>query len=172
MAISLKHSAVVAVADDPAFPVGSDEWNAEHVLTLAADRLVGRLSTSGTAQELSSTDITTLLAGATFSAAAYAMTAAAINAQTGTTYTLLSSDNGKVVTLTNAAAITVTCPSGLGAAFSCALIQMGAGKVGLVAGGGATLNGYSGFTHLAGQYAFGTLIAPTANNFVLGGQTA
>jgi hypothetical protein len=35
---------------------------------------------------------------------------ASVNAQTGTTYTLQASDNGKVVTFDNAAAITLTVP--------------------------------------------------------------
>ena len=39
---------------------------------------------------------------------------ASINDQTGTAYTLLASDNGKVVVLNNASAVTVTVPSGLG----------------------------------------------------------
>ena len=36
-----------------------------------------------------------------------------VNAQTGTTYTLVADDNGKLVTLSNAAAIAVTIPSPL-----------------------------------------------------------
>jgi hypothetical protein len=94
------------------------------------------------------------------------------NAQTGTSYTLLAADNGKIVTLNNAAAITLTIPSGLGAGFSCLVIQLGAGQVTVVAGGGATLNSYSSFVDLGGQYAMGTIVAPTANNFILGGQIA
>ena len=92
------------------------------------------------------------------------------NAQTGTTYTLLTTDNGKIVTLSNAAAITLTIPSGLGAGFSCLIVQLGAGTVTVVAGGGATLNSFSGFVDLAGQYAMATLVAPAANTFILGGQ--
>src|ERR1051326_6716360 len=54
---------------------------------------------------------------------------AEINTQTGTTYTLLASDNGKIVTCDNGSAITVTVPSGLGAGFNCLVIQIGAGQV-------------------------------------------
>jgi hypothetical protein len=61
MALSLTHSTVVAVPDDGTSPVGSDEWNAQHNFTLSGDVLVGRLSTSGTAQELNGTQITALL---------------------------------------------------------------------------------------------------------------
>src|SRR5215475_6583603 len=144
MAVSLKHSTLTVIADDPAYPVGADEWNAEHNLTLAADRVLGRLSTPGAAQELSSSDLNVLLTS--------------VNAQTGTSYTLVAADNGKLITLTNAAAITLTCPAFLGAAFACVIIQGGVGQVAVVAGAGATLGAYIGLTHLAGQYAAATIM--------------
>lgn len=112
------------------------------------------------------------LSGASVLATQFMLQAGSINAQTGTSYTLLSSDNGKVVTLTNAGAITLTCPTGLGAGFVCTIIQLGTGQVNVVAGGGATLGSLTGLTHLFAQYAVGTIIAPTANNFVLTGQLA
>ena len=49
---------------------------------------------------------------------------ASINDQTGTTYTLVAGDNGKVVVLDNASAVTVTVPSGLGAGFNLSLIHI------------------------------------------------
>jgi len=42
--VSLKHSTVVAVPDDGTSPVGSDEWNAEHNLTLDSGFVLGRQS--------------------------------------------------------------------------------------------------------------------------------
>jgi hypothetical protein len=162
MALSLKHSAFVVVADDGTSPVGSNEWNAEHAFTMDSGYLLGRLSAG--AGSVEQTDTPTV--------SAYRLNSSAINAQTGTTYTLVATDNGKIVTLNNAAAITLTCPSGLGAAFSCMIIQLGAGQVNVVAGGGTTLGSYNTLTHLAGQYAGGTIIAPTADNFVLIGNLA
>lgn len=91
-----------------------------------------------------------------------------VNAQTGTTYTLQSTDNGVVVTLSNASAITLTVPSGLGANFACEIMQIGAGQVNVVASG-ITLNSYTGLTHLAGQHAAATLIAYASNVFNLSG---
>lgn len=96
---------------------------------------------------------------------------ALINAQTGTTYTLVAADNGKVVTLSNAAAITVTVPSGLGAGFSCMLVQLGAGQVSLTASG-TTINNRQAHLKIAGQYGMATLIAYLADTFVFGGDTA
>jgi len=85
------------------------------------------------------------------------------NDQTGTTYTLLSSDTGKVITLTNAAAITLTCPDSLAVGFNCTVIQGGAGTVTFSAGGGATINNRQSHTTTAGQYAATGLIV-TANS--------
>lgn len=169
MAISLKHSTTVLTPDDGVSIIGSNEWNGEHSLTLAADRIVGRLATSGAAQELAPADIGSLLAGTALSASAFALTSGGINVQTGTSYTLLVSDNGKFITLNNPSAITLICAPSLGSGFSCGIIQLGVGQVGVVAGSSVTLHAYLSLTHLAGQYAMGTLFAFSANNFVLGG---
>lgn len=96
---------------------------------------------------------------------------ASINAQVGTAYTLQASDNGKIVTLDNGSAITVTVPSGLGAGFNCILIQLGAGLVSFTASG-TTLNNRQSFVDSAGQYAMMSLAAYAANTFALGGDLA
>lgn len=67
-----------------------------------------------------------------------------INAQTGTAYTLQASDNGKVVELSNAAAVTLTVPNSLPVGFNCILSQTGAGLVTVAAGAGATVNAFAG----------------------------
>lgn len=77
--------------------------------------------------------------------------APAVNAQTGTTYTLQASDAGKVVTLTNAAAITVTC-SGLANGSTVIIEQLGAGQVTLVTGT-LTLRHVAALTKTAGIYS-------------------
>lgn len=59
----------------------------------------------------------------------FALKTALINAQTGTTYTLLSTDNGKTITLNNSNAIYVTIPSGLAIGFNCSFVQIGEGAV-------------------------------------------
>jgi len=33
MALTVAHSTIVTVPDDPHYPVGSDEWNANHTIT-------------------------------------------------------------------------------------------------------------------------------------------
>lgn len=96
---------------------------------------------------------------------------ARINAQTGTAYTLLSTDNGKVITCSNAAAVTVTVPSGLGAGFNCMVIQKGAGQV-TFSPSSTTVNNRQSHTKTAGQHACVSLVADVADNFYLGGDTA
>lgn len=95
-----------------------------------------------------------------------------VNAQTVTSYTLLDSDHGKLVTLSNASAITLTVPSGLRSDFYCSISQIGAGLVS-VAESGSTVNNFDSHTDLAGQYAMASIIAITAaNTFLLQGRTA
>lgn len=69
----------------------------------------------------------------------------AINTQTGTSYTLVKEDAGKVVRMNNAAANTVTVPPNSSVGFPLGtripVRQVGAGTTSLVAGSGVTLNG-------------------------------
>lgn len=66
-----------------------------------------------------------------------------INAQTGTTYTLVAGDAGKLVTLDNAGAVSLTAPQDSDATIPVGtyvdVMQLGAGQVTVVAGSGATL---------------------------------
>ena len=98
---------------------------------------------------------------------------ATINSPTGS-YTLTSSDNGKVIVLSNsslgdAAAITLTVPTGLAAGFNCMIVQKGAGLVTIVAAGGATVTNRSGFTKTGGQNAIVTILSIASNYFITGG---
>lgn len=96
---------------------------------------------------------------------------ASINDQTGTAYTLLASDNGKVVVLDNASAVTVTVPSGLGAGFNCSFVQKGAGQVTFTASS-TTINNRQSHTKINTQYGVASLLAYAADTFVLAGDTA
>ena len=96
---------------------------------------------------------------------------ASINDQTGTAYTLLASDNGKVVVLNNGSAVTVTVPSGLGAGFNCSFIQKGAGQVSFSASS-TTINNRQSHTKINAQYGVASIVAYAADTFVLAGDTA
>ena len=96
---------------------------------------------------------------------------ATINDQTGTAYTLLASDNGKVVVLDNGSAVTVTVPSGLGVGFNCSFVQKGAGQVTFSASS-TTINNRQSHTKINGQYGVASIVAYVADTFVLAGDTA
>ena len=91
------------------------------------------------------------------------------NAQTGTTYTLVASDLNKMVTLTNANAITLTVPNGVfttGQQIN--LAQLGVGQVEVVSDGTTTINASPG-KKIRAQYAIATLICTASNTFLLVG---
>jgi hypothetical protein len=102
------------------------------------------------------------------SSSAFILSADGIITVPGTTRTLSAADNGRVIYCTSGSAVTITCAAGLGVGFSCTIIQGGAGKV-TVAAGGQTLNSYSGLLSTMGQYAIISLFAPVANNFIAAG---
>lgn len=96
----------------------------------------------------------------------------AINQQTGTTYTLQSSDNGKIVEFTNGSAVTCTLPSGLGTTFGCTISQVGAGQVTLAASS-TTIHNRNSYTKTAGQWAvFSILPTNTSDVYITQGDMA
>ena len=97
------------------------------------------------------------------------------NAQTGTTYTLALTDVAKVVSLTNASAITLTIPTNATVAFPTGtqilLYQGGAGQV-TVGGAGVTIRSQGTKLKLFGQYAVAGLLKVGTDEWVLFGNTA
>lgn len=94
----------------------------------------------------------------------------AVNAQSGTAYTLALTDAGKMVEMSNASAITLTVPTNGSAAFPVGtqidLLQTGAGTV-TVGGAGVTLQSNGSKLKLNGQYAAATLIKRATDTWVL-----
>lgn len=94
------------------------------------------------------------------------------NAQTGTTYTLTGTDaNNKLVTLSNASAITLTVPNGVFTAGQQINVQqIGAGQVS-IASDGTTVLTSTGATSTApklrAQYSAATIICTSSNNFTV-----
>ena len=92
-----------------------------------------------------------------------------INVQTGTAYTLVASDASKLVTLTNAAAITLTVPADVftaGQRVDC--LVAGAGMVTATAGSGLTLNGTPTLVSRAQWSAFTVLFTSATTAVVVG----
>ena len=96
---------------------------------------------------------------------------AAYNNQTGTTYTLVAADNGKVVTLSNSSAITLTVPVSLPTGFNCSIVQLGAGQVTITASS-TTIHNRQSFTKTAGQYSAVTILQYATNTFLTQGDMA
>jgi hypothetical protein len=92
-----------------------------------------------------------------------------LNDQTGTAYTLQSTDSGKVLTMNNAVAITLTLPTGLPAGFNCTIVQKGAGAVTFVSATGVTTANRLSRTMTAGQNAVATIVSISSNYFITSG---
>ena len=90
---------------------------------------------------------------------------------TTTSYTLSSSDAGKLIAIEHSSSITITIPTGLGLGFNCTFLQKGSGSLNFSASNGVTLNNRQSHTKTAGQYAMATLICYDTNTFVLAGDT-
>jgi hypothetical protein len=95
----------------------------------------------------------------------------AFNAQTGTTYTLVAADSGKLVTTSNASAITVTVPPSIFAAGEQINVQsIGAGLTSFAQGAGVTITS-TGATSTApilrAQFSACTIICTASNTFTV-----
>jgi hypothetical protein len=97
-----------------------------------------------------------------------------LNAQTGTTYTLVAGDSGKLVTLNNGSNITLTLPPSVFAVGEqINIAQLGLGQVTFAQGAGVTIVS-TGATvtapKIAKQYGGATAICTASNTFlVIGG---
>jgi hypothetical protein len=98
-------------------------------------------------------------------------TTLSFNAQTGTTYTLVAADLGKMVTLSNAAAITLTVPPSVFATGNIINFQqIGAGQVTLSQGAGVTITSTGGTPSapkLRKQYSAGSILCTGSNTFTV-----
>jgi hypothetical protein len=100
----------------------------------------------------------------------------ALNAQTGTTYTTVIADDGKLVTCDNGSPIAVTIPPsssvnyGIGTQIN--VMQLGAGQVTITAGVGVTLRSAGTRLKTNGQYAVATCCKIATDTWVVIGNLA
>lgn len=91
------------------------------------------------------------------------------NAQTGTSYTLVLTDVAKVVSLTNAASITLTIPTNASVAFPTGtqilLYQGGAGQV-TIGGAGVTIRSQGTKLKINGQYGVAGILKVGTDEWV------
>jgi hypothetical protein len=95
----------------------------------------------------------------------------ALNAQTGTTYTTVLADDGKLITCDNASAITLTIPPngtiayGIGTQIN--IMQLGAGQVTIAPGAGVTLRSAGSKLKTGAQYAVATCCKIATDTWVV-----
>lgn len=111
-----------------------------------------------------------VLTAAELDAVATAMIA--INAQTGTTYTAVLADDGKLVTCDNGSAITFTIPTNASVAFGIGtqinIMQLGAGQI-TISGAGVTFRSQGSKLKTNGQYAVATCCKIATDTWVVVG---
>ena len=98
-------------------------------------------------------------------------TTLSFNAQTGTTYTLVAADLGKLVTTSNASAVTVTIPPSVFAAGNIINLQsIGVGLTSLAQGAGVTITSTGATASaptLRARYSACTIICTASNVFTV-----
>jgi len=94
----------------------------------------------------------------------------ALNAQTGTSYTAVLGDDGDLVTLDNASAITFTIPPNGTVAFGIGtqinIMQLGAGQVTITPGAGVTIRSAGSRLKTNAQYAVATCVKIASDTWV------
>jgi hypothetical protein len=94
----------------------------------------------------------------------------ALNAQTGTSYTAVLGDDGDLVTLDNAAAITFTVPPNSSVAFGIGtqinIMQLGAGQVTITPGAGVTIRSANSRLKTTAQYSVATCVKIATDTWV------
>jgi len=137
-------------------------------LPAATDTLVGKATTDTLTNKTLTSPV---INGATIGTSIINLT---INAQTGTTYTPVLADNGKLVTLSNASAITLTVPTNASVAYATGaqinIEQIGAGQVTVIGDTGVTVNGTG--TKLRTQWSAATLVKLGTDSWTLIGDLA
>lgn len=139
---------------------------------LASPALTGSPTAPTAAADTNTTQIATTAFVLAQIAADAAPKAQTINAQTGTSYTPVLADDGKLVTLTNAGAITVTLPQDSSVAIPVGgridFAVLGAGMATFNAGTGATVNATPSAVTRA-QYSAVSAIKRAADTWLLVG---
>ena len=84
-------------------------------------------------------------------------------------YTLMSSDNAKILTFSSENNLTVTVPTGLPIGFNISIIQKGMGQIVFVAASGVELNNRGRFLSTVEKFSVASIICYASNVLVLTG---
>jgi hypothetical protein len=142
----------------------------ENIVTAKADLLVGASSgvvdnlAVGTNGQVLTADATQTLGVKWATPTDVSLT---LNAQTGTSYSLVAGDVNKLVTLSNASAVTVTVPNGVFTTGQQINLQsIGTGQTTVASDGTTTITSTPGLK-IRAQYSAATLICTGTNTFTL-----
>lgn len=169
MAVSLKHSFNNPKSDGPdSTVVRPSDWNAEHVLTLGSNRVLGRVSSgTGAVEELTGTQVRSVADVAQLGVLA------GINTRTAS-YTLVAADRGKLIEMNVSGANTLTVPneSGVGGVnfpigTQILVVQTGAGTTTLAPAAGVTVQSTTGGLSTVTRYAAVLLYKRAANSWIV-----
>jgi hypothetical protein len=151
--MAITHSTVATAADEAGAEVNKTEWNDDHVIddgTLSIAKTSGlQAAIDGKQATITDGDLTIARTNglqAAIDAKATLISPSlsyAINSQTGTTYTAVLTDAGKIITCNNGSAITFTIPPNSSVAYptgsSLTIISIGAGLTTFAQGSGVTI---------------------------------
>jgi len=155
--------------DIPSVPVDSVFGRTGDVVAASGDYDAGQVSYDNTASGMSASDVQ---AAVDELAAGKADKLIAINAQSGTSYTLVAGDAGGYVRFDNASPIALTVPPNSAVAYAVGTMisvrQAGVGQLSLIEGSGVTINTPQTLK-LSGQGAAATLIKVSTNTWDLVG---
>ena len=91
------------------------------------------------------------------------------NIITGSTYSLLASDNGKIISINVSSAFSLTIPTGLPVGFNCTIVQYGSGQITLL-NSGTTLKNRNNYNKSAGQYSIITIVNMGSETYITSGE--
>lgn len=165
---------VTVLVDSGVGPVActGGEIVAGNVVTLIYDSNLGAFHLSTLTTVTAGAGLSTAGVGSSGGTGATSVTLTSVepvNAQTGTTYTLLNTDNAKLVTFSNTAAIAVTLPAAtgnFGAGFHSDLQNLNPGVATLTPASG-TINGLTSIA--LSQFGSGHLVSNGTNWFLIAG---
>jgi hypothetical protein len=152
MTISLKHAFTNPKSDGgDTTVVRPSNWNAEHTLTQATARMLGRVTAGdGATEELDAAAVRTF--------ADVAQAGVFLGSETKTaSHTLILTDKGKIILMNVGSANNLTVPLNSSVAFplqtQITVVQYGTGQTTINATGGVTLRSLGGALKAVGQYS-------------------
>ena len=137
------------------------DWIAGTLAAIAASGSAADLSSGTLADARLSANVARRDQANAFGDNAISRFCAVVSVQTDD-YTLQASDNGTVILVNKATAVTVTLPNSLSPGFNCSVVQEGAGQVTFAAASGATRQSPNGANKSAVRYGTAALLV-TAN---------